>query len=284
MWEIKKSKIDSSVNFYTEYKNSLIEARFVQRDPEQVIVYLSSHNGCKQACRFCHLTATGQVLENDVSVNLYVDQLQTVINYWVDNLRTGNEKRLNINFMARGEPLNNSSIVNDWTNLSNALLHVVEQYELVTKFNISTIYPTVFESTLVDTFITNKPHIYYSLYSLDTNFRKRWLPKARQTKNVLSDLVNYATAGGQVVIHQAFIKDQNDSEENLAQINAYIQAIPYAKVNIVRYNPFSLKHGTESEKLEQIQDLFSEISLTQLVPRVGMDCNASCGMFTSDSI
>lgn len=126
--------------------------------------------------------------------------------------------------------------------------------------------------------------VYYSLYSLDENFRKRWLPKAADPWHVLPVL-----AGLHVKIHHPLILNENDSEAQATQICEMLQ---YAKTrhntsfefNLIRYNPFSHAQGQEttperSEKyLKVLQDseVFDKI---KTVPRVGTDVHASCGMF-----
>jgi len=279
-WELKYSQLDASVNFSRPLGSSIVECRFVQRDPSQVIVYLSSHAGCLQACRFCHLTATGQTDETPVDLQGFVDQLEIVLLYWATQKRTGKETHLNINWMARGEPLNNPTLVNHWDQLMERFQRVIAPYGLQTKFNISTIYPEVFQRTLVESFSGPvRPHIYYSLYSLDRKFRKRWLPKAQEPKKIINDLKNFASVGN-LVVHQAFIQGQNDSLEEIQQMLEFLHTnIPRAKINTVRYNPYSERHGTESNALEEIQRLINEQFVGQLVPRVGEDVAASCGCF-----
>lgn len=280
-WQSKHSQIDASVNFSRPLGSSIIECRFVQREPSQIIAYLSSHAGCLQACRFCHLTATGQTDETPVDIPTYVEQLEAVLDYW-QTIRTGQEQTLNINWMARGEPLNNSAIVDNWDSLIKELSKSVEKYSLTIKPNISTIMPVANSKRLVDSFSGPiKPNIYYSLYSLDAKFRKRWIPKGKDPKLAIKELKEFQDIGGKTVVHQAFIKGQNDDPSQVIQLLDFVRAnLGDIPINTVRYNSFSPSHGEESLSLAEIQLLMeTDFTKTQLVPRVGPDVAASCGTF-----
>ena len=59
-------------------------------------------------------------------------------------------------------------------------------------------------------------------------------------------------------------------------------------MNIVRYNPYSANMGEEPPEdrifqlRERIQGTYPDI-VVRVVPRVGFDVKASCGMFVSDT-
>src|ERR1039458_6257755 len=93
---------DASVNwiFKGDFPGAF-EARYVRRYDDRFIVYLSSQSGCKQACRFCHLTQSGQTEHVNADVENYSQQAATVLDYY-DTLNEPAEK-VHFNFMARCE-------------------------------------------------------------------------------------------------------------------------------------------------------------------------------------
>src|SRR5690606_1377534 len=112
--------------------------------------------------------------------------------------------------------------------------------------------------------------------------RKRWLPKAQDPKKIINDLKDFSKLGN-LVVHQAFIKGENDSVSSVQEMLDFIATnIPRSKINTVRYNPHSEKHGEESNLLLEIQQLIEQQFTAQLVPRVGPDVAASCGMFINE--
>src|SRR5215470_2065768 len=100
----RHSELDASVNWVHRVDVGAIEARFVRRRADTVVIYLSSQTGCSQACRMCHLTATRQTDHRDVTLDEYVAQAEVVLEHYqrVEPART-----VHFNFMARGEPLLN---------------------------------------------------------------------------------------------------------------------------------------------------------------------------------
>ena len=73
------SRLDASVNFVREVEVGLIEARYVLRRDDYFVVYLSTQTGCRQACRMCHLTASGQMRLRDVTYDEVLDQADVVL-------------------------------------------------------------------------------------------------------------------------------------------------------------------------------------------------------------
>src|SRR3954468_7708240 len=103
-----RSDIDASINWGRRDGRGPTEARFVRRRRDTVVIYLSSQTGCRQACRMCHLTATGQTASRDVTLDEYVAQAEVVLGHY-----RGVEPATvaHFNFMARGEPLLNPVLV-----------------------------------------------------------------------------------------------------------------------------------------------------------------------------
>ena len=178
--KILLSKIDKSINVIAPYLNSNIESRFVQRDDDYFIVYLSSQNGCNQSCRFCHLTQLGKTDMQDASFNEYIQQSLRVFDN-IDYKNITDSNLIHYNFMSMGDPLLNETINNRssdlFDNLSIITLFKTDR-ELRHKFNISTIIPKTFNGDLSNIFRHPDSRLYYSLYSVDSKFRKKWLPNA----------------------------------------------------------------------------------------------------------
>jgi adenine C2-methylase RlmN of 23S rRNA A2503 and tRNA A37 len=125
---------------------------------------------------------------------------------------------------------------------------------------------------------------------MDKGFRKRWLPRARNPENALDALAEWQRLHGddvELILHWAFIKGQNDSEDDVGRIvDAVRDSGVKVRFNVVRYNPFSSDQGEESD-LETIEARFEQLKAVALVPgskivgRVGFDVQASCGMFVN---
>lgn len=285
--EVLKSETDASVNFIRRLENGdVFESRYVRRCPEYFIAYLSSHAGCDKACRMCHLTQTGQTSMREANFYTYARQAGEVFNYY-DSLNEP-AKRVNYNFMARGEPLANSLMNTHFNYVRSVLDEVAEPYGVETQYNISTIMPTEIADVDLAKLLNPVDNVmlYYSLYSMREKFRKRWLPKALDPNIALDKLAEYqCKTGGEVALHWAFIEGQNDDLETLEEIVAAVESRELTvKFNLVRYNPYSPAQGQEpSEEILQrnfdyMRHAFDD-EVGRIVPRVGFDAKVSCGMF-----
>lgn len=289
------SELDRSVNFertFTDHTGRL-EARFVQRNPDYFIVYLSSQTGCKQACRMCWLTQTGQTDSRDVTMNEYLEQAGIVFQHYAEMCRNNEvgsfAQRVHFNFMARGEPLANKHFVENADEILRRLKDMALSYGLEPKFLISTIFPKEMDhKALVDIFKDPEvyPEIYYSIYSTNPKFRKRWLPKAVHPDSALFNLSMWQErTGKKPKIHYAFIHDENDT---LADVKNICDAVDAFKLdvnwNVVRYNP-PVGHNSKEAIYGQIEYLAGYVrrrfptARVKIIPRVGTDVKASCGTF-----
>lgn len=288
-WNKLISNEDKSVNFTKKIEDGgFLEARFVQRVPEYFIAYLSSHSGCNKSCRFCHLTATKQTMMTSSTFNDYLEQADQVLNYYKEktNLDNKTEKIINFNFMSRGEPLANPVILYDSKKLFDNLHDKVRELNLKPQFMLSSIIPEDFDLDLSDIFSDPRATLYYSLYSTEEKFRKRWLPKAMNCFKALDKIAEFQSkTGREIALHWAFIEGNNDNIEQLhkTMISVKERGIK-ARFNLVRYNPYNERYGVEPSEIE-IQNLFNIVqsyipeSNSRIVPRVGKDVKASCGMF-----
>lgn len=283
--KVLNSEIDPSVNFVEEQLVGFLESRFVRKVDEYFIAYLSSQTGCNRGCTFCHLTATGQTSFIDSSHNDFMAQAIQVFKHY--RMQKNPAKYMHYNFMARGEPFANKILLESGDELLLKLGQVAKDEGLPSKFNISTIMPTTLKKPLFDIFNYVSPTIYYSMYSTDEVWRKRWMPAAMPVQEALSSLKDYQDFSKKIVkIHHTFIAGENDSEES---VHGVCDAIENHKLicefNLVRYNPASEDQGVESSEeiiarnIGIMADRFKFNTKVQTIPRVGFDVKASCGMF-----
>ena len=288
-WTENASADDLSVNFIRPAGDGgLWEARYVRRCADYAVVYLSSQSGCRQACRMCHLTATGQTTERGATVGDYLAQADVVLAH-LDRMEGahGRPGLINVNLMARGEPLANPHFLSGWRDLSDALLERAARRGMGLQLNVSTIMPAALDPVFVADRLGGAPvRLYYSLYALDPAFRRRWLPRAMAPEAALAALAAWqGRTGGEVMLHWALIAGENDSE---VEVEAVLEAVRRvglrASFNQVRFNP-PASTGASEPPQEVLDARFRALAeglagpSSRQVPRVGFDVRASCGMF-----
>jgi adenine C2-methylase RlmN of 23S rRNA A2503 and tRNA A37 len=283
--QVLNSQLDHSVNFVEQQLVGFLESRFVRKTDEYFIAYLSSQTGCNRGCQFCHLTATGQTSFTDSTHNDFMAQAIQIFKHY--RKQNNPAKYMHYNFMARGEPLANQILLDSGDELLSKLGQVAKEEGLPAKFNITTIMPLTLKKSLVDVFQYITPTIYYSLYSTNPVWRKKWMPGAMDVNQALGMLAEYQSFSKKIVkIHCPFIAGENDSLEDVASMcDAIDNAKLICEFNLVRYNPASADQGTESSDLvigtniHYLMERFRFNTKVQIIPRVGFDVKASCGMF-----
>lgn len=274
--QILTSNIDRSVNFVEEQLIGFIESRYVRKVDDYFIAYLSSQTGCNRGCTFCHLTATNQTRSLDCTHEDFMEQARTVFEHYTKDKPA---RYMHYNFMARGEALANRNLMDHSAELLMDLGQLALDHGVKPKFNISTIMPVTMKRRLIDIFPIVTPTIYYSMYSADDAWRKRWMPAAMPVDDAIHQLREYQNVSKKIIkIHGAFIRGENDSEAAVSDMIDKILDLN-AEFNIVRYNPHSPDQGDESPRIAEILAQLQECMPAKIIPRVGPDVQASCGMF-----
>lgn len=279
------STIDESINYSKPTADGgMIETRFVRRIEDRFIIYISSMTGCDKACRHCHLTQTKQVMATHLSHDEMIEQARVVL----QSSDISKSTLVHFNFMARGEPMSNTNVN---ASLFIALKNLATQYGLESRIKISSIFPLDFKFTQIsEIYNAECPPVdfYYSLYSLDTSWRKRWLPKAASPDVAFRWLANFQkNTGNRVILHWAIIHGENDSPETIPDIINYVKSFGIRfDFNLVHYNPPNSKSQIASEStkrnyLLKMKRHLSGVGRVKDIPRVGFDVKASCGMFLS---
>ena len=279
------SRQDASVNWDRAADVGRLEARYVRRCPDYFVVYLSVQTGCAQACRMCHLTATGQTRLRDATFAELIEQAQTVLDYYQLQAPA---RTVHFDFMARGEPLASRVLITDADRLLGELARMATALRLRPRHLVSTIYPREMgDRPLEDVFVTHHPDIHYSIYSMSERFRRRWLPKALPAAAALDRLAAWQRSTHKIItLHHAYIAGENDAEGDVHAICDALESRRLtADVNIVRYNsPDPACYGVEppEEVIEHNAAIYRDRlpnARVSVIARVGYDVAASCGMF-----
>ena len=126
---------------------------------------------------------------------------------------------------------------------------------------------------------------------MSPRFRRRWLPKALPAEIALDRLTQWQRSAHKIVsLHHAYIAGENDSEVDVHQIcDAVEERGLMVNINIVRYNsPDPSRCGVEPDEsiVQRNADIYRSRfpqSRVTVIPRVGFDVAASCGMFLGPS-
>lgn len=272
-----RSKIDDSINFAIP---GSFEWRYVRRVPEYFIAYLSSQSACSQGCKFCHLTITGQTRPTNATADEMLAQASQVIDHYKTQARA---EVVHFNFMARGEPLLNKAVDDG---LFVRLSDLAMDNGLRPNFLVSTIMPKTFRGSLSQRFHIMAPEICYSLYSTNDKFRQKWLPSAMPIKQAMDELKRWQVSSGKSVkIHFAMINGENDLPHDIGDIVSLINEYELSvNINLIQYNPPDMNSEPASdEAYQEAVRLFKlglpNDSIIRVIPKVGYDVKASCGMF-----
>lgn len=244
--------VSNRYNWVTNFGRGEIQTRFVQKLPSYFNANLSSH--IQSA--------------NSVNIAEYEEQFKLVLRHY-NQTKSKPAEQVNINFTTRGEPLANKFLVNEWNRLHDRLYWQANSCNLRAKMNISTVMPhAIARRDLCEVFDKRPANIYYSLYSIDPDFRSIWIPDAMDWNAALDKLHDYHEfcrneGRGSVTFRWAFIKGQKDQNEQADRVAEVLAKKDFsgAKFNIVPFDryPRRSEEKPAQENLEHCCRVFQEV-------------------------
>ncbi len=257
-------------------------------------IYVSSHTGCRMACRMCHLTATGQTSMQSVDRQGFRRQIQQALREYTSQPKQASH--VYINFMARGEPLMNAAIQRgemadmflEWQDLCAR-----EAGFPTLRVNVSTIMPKGVEQgpsleTMFPVALGRQIRLYSSLYSQRDEFRRVWLPQAMPVASALSKLHAWSMKSrSPITFHWPLIQGHNDDVQDAQDLARMLKKDFYdtGRYQLVRFNSPDLaryKEASEERRrlvFDALTKAFDDPSRSKRIDRVGEDVFASCGTF-----
>jgi 23S rRNA (adenine2503-C2)-methyltransferase len=277
-----ESKTDPATNtVWKAEPNGYYEVRYADKMAYEVI-YLSAQSGCNQGCRFCHLTTSGQTSY----VNAKRDDIYKQALCGLEQCRDHSDDLglVHYNWMARGEPLNNPTVNSDTLFI---LSEMAMQKGMRARHLISTIIPRDFciRAEFVDRFYHLQPEIYWSLYTVDEDKRKHFMPNAAPVPAAVEKLLRWQEHSRKVIkVHFSVVPNLNDSKEDIEQLAYLLHGTGLrTDFNLIEFNAPEGVDAKPALSVEEARDIILSImpKPTQvfIIPRIAPDAYVSCGMF-----
>lgn len=295
------------------------ECRSIWRGGDHLSIYPSSQAGCEMGCTFCWLTENRSVGRTHATLTDFAEQLRLALQHHDYLVALGKRlevKWIYVNFMARGDALNNPTVLNRYRELYDEFESQTSARGLELKMNVSSIFPKAsLKRFLVEAdelgprrydlsgiFGDRPASLYVSLYSSDPTVRRKHMPGAAEVELILDSLsvwqksLDSRSSRGddgrrtELAFHGAVIRDLNDSREGIQSLASAVAARNLdGKINVVRFNPHPRSLLTEADR--ETRDFFlAEMSSavrdlrgrSKHHEKVGTHVHGSCGEFFPD--
>jgi adenine C2-methylase RlmN of 23S rRNA A2503 and tRNA A37 len=237
-------------------------------------------------CRYCYLTRQNQRSFQPATLAAFAKQADYVLNHYDQTYEAGGfrARRLLYDFMSRGEPLLNPTVVNQFGPLHDMLMRRAEKSHLQARINISTILPKAMIGRPLWQLMP-QAHLYYSLYTMNETKKREWMPQAAETRTALAVLHEFEQKTNHpIVFHWPVIRGFNDDLYETEQLARTLKEMQFqGRFHLIRFNPPPGSAMTEADVAVRTR-VFQLLSAalpgpSKQIERVGEDVFASCGQF-----
>lgn len=279
-------------------------------DRNKYSVFISSSLGCYMKCPFCHLT-----IKDSAYKKLYTDQVvanvKGAIEAEIARKPEMKDRYVKLCWMGMGDAVNQPDMVHDATlelmewlmvkgytrgldcvDLSTVLPPVKDGWmeRFVTLNTALEKYPVNPNSFLVEQaeVSTHKAYIgrsrfrmFWSVHSAIQATRDKMVPGAMPLEKALPKLREFAKSGPNLLLHQLFVENLNDSPEEVdALLGLLHDNFPQQELRVLRYNFCDRSPYREWDHIDEaVARIADHHASLKVQVSAGKEVAAACGQF-----
>lgn len=284
---------DTIKGVYEIGKEKVIEISLLFNKKDKDVVCVPTHYFCNMGCKMCHLTKDGL---HKPMVGIKKEELLEALSDILSNFKTQKRKLL-ISFMGVGEPLLNTSLIQELFLDEKKLKDLGYDY---ISYALSTMMPNNnLESFTEKIDKLNMPlKVHFSLHNPIDEERKKLIPSStvkiedaltmlisykdriRKNKKIMKNYTMFHRNDIPIEIHYTLIKSINDDEYKLRKL-CELEKKFCIPIKFIKFNPKDLLNRSEREEIfvNELESLLPKGYVKQYTPP-GRNVGSSCGEFT----
>lgn len=273
-------------------------------------VFISSSLGCYMACPFCHLTIKDSQYRKLQTAQV-VANVKEAIEAEVLRKPEIRQRFVKLCWMGMGDAISQPDMVHDATlelmdwimangyakgldcvDLSTVLPPVKDGWaeRFVALDKALDKYPLNPENEKIEQAeLSTRDHytgrsrfrMFYSVHSAIQATREKMVPKAMPLADAIPKLLEFASLGPNLMLHQLFVEDLNDSPEEVDALLGFLKTyFPTQELRILRYNFCDRSPYREWDQVsEAISRIADQHPALKVQISAGKEVSAACGQF-----
>lgn len=288
--------------------DGMVHTEWVDRN--KYSVFISASLGCYMKCPFCHLT-----IKDSAYKKLYTDQVvanvKEAIEAEIARKPEMKDRYVKLCWMGMGDAVNQPDMVHDATlelmewlmskgytrgldcvDLSTVLPPVKDDWmdRFVALNKALEKYPVNPNSFLVEQAEVSTHKVYngrsrfrmfWSVHSAIQATRDKMVPGAMPLEKALPKLREFATSGPNLLLHQLFVENLNDSPEEVDALLALLHDnFPQQELRVLRYNFCDRSPYREWDHIDEaVARIADQHAALKVQVSAGKEVAAACGQF-----
>lgn len=304
---------ETAIKVVNSCSNFIDEAGHVQLswvDRNKYAVFISASLGCYMACPFCHLTIKDSRYQKLQSQQV-ASNIKEALLFEMERRPGMRDRFVKLCWMGMGDAISQPEMVHDVTleimdwimtngyakgldcvDLSTVLPPVSNGWEQwFVRLNLALQkYPLNPENAKMEQAQLSTRTVYeqrsrfrlfYSLHSAIQATRDKMVPRAMPLSKAVPSLKAFSQMGPNLLLHQLFVENLNDTQEEVAALQALLaENFPAQELRVLRYNFCDRSPFKEWDHIDEaVSRLIGTHKNLKVQVSVGKEVAAACGQF-----